>query len=57
MLLPSGAANMRCLAYRFDPGRCNSGRRQERVCRAQRPGAENRRYRDPTEHRDRTPLV
>ena len=57
MLLPSGPANMRCLAYRFDPGRCNSGRRQERVCRAQRPGAENRRYRDPTEHRDRTPLV
>ena len=40
MLLPSGPANMRCLAYRPDPGGCNSGWRQERVCRAQRPGAE-----------------
>ena len=37
---------MRCSAYRLDPGRCNSGLRQERVWRAQRPGAENRRYRD-----------
>ena len=46
MLRPSGAANMRCSAYRLDPGRCSSGLRQERVWRAQRPGAENRRYRD-----------
>ena len=44
-------------AYRLDPGRCNSGLRQERVWRAQRPGAENRRYRDLRRGRDRTPLV
>ena len=35
----------------------NFGRRQERVCRARRPAAENRRYRDSTERRDRTLLV
>ena len=57
MRLPSGPTNMRCLAYRFDPKRCISGRRQERVCAAQRPGAENRRYLDPAERRDRTLLV
>ncbi len=44
MLLPGAPANTRCSVCRFDPGvlMCNSGRRQERVCRAQtirqRPG-------------------
>ena len=41
----SPPANTRCSVCRFDPGRssrfftCNSVRRQERVCRAQRPAA------------------
>ena len=40
MLLPSGRANTRCSVCRIDPGGLhNSGRRQERVCGAQRPGA------------------
>jgi len=57
MRLPSGPANMRCLAYWFDSQRCILGRRQERVCVAQRPGAQNRRYLDPADRRDRTPLI
>src|SRR5437588_3604636 len=41
MLLPSGPANTRCSVCRFDLAlsMCNSARRQERVCRAQRPAA------------------
>ena len=49
MLLPSGLANTRCSVCRIDLGRsfmCNSGRRQERVCRAQRLEVQNLRYLD-----------
>src|SRR5258708_25359150 len=59
MLLPGGPANTRCSVCRFDPGvlMCNSGRRQERVCRAQRPAAKINAIATSACDRDRTPGV
>src|SRR5438128_2629250 len=59
MLLPGGPANTRCSVCRFDPGvlMCNSGRRQERVCRAQRPAAKIDAIATSACDRDRTPGV